>query len=243
VHLPGAGRTPSPWAVLVAVSALLLLGVATLVGVWWALSSQTRIASYRVVGELTRLELDLAAADVDIDGGGVGAVEVRRTDRFAFGHDAAERRAVRGGALQLRSRCPETVLGDCRTAYRITVPDNVTVTVRTTRGDVRVEGLRGSARVTTRSGAVSVEEFCGFLLQAASESGDVRAGLECSPDRLSLRSGSGDVSAVVPRGIYEIDAQSDSGRERVRGVSVGEGALFQIQALSGSGDVTVAAGP
>jgi hypothetical protein len=195
------------------------------------------------VGDLAGIELDVAAADVVIDGGGVTAVEVRRTERFAFGHDARERRKVTGGVLRLHSRCPDTVLGDCETAYRVTVPDNVPVTVLTTSGGVAVEGLRGSARVTTGSGPVLVEEFCGFSLRAVSESGDVRAGAECSPNRLELRSGSGDVSALVPEGRYEVDAQTDAGRRQVRGVMEAEGAPFRIQALSGTGDVLVEAGP
>ena len=47
--------------------------------------------------------------------------------------------------------------------------------------------------------------------------------------------------AVVPSGRYQIDAQSDSGSTRIRGVTPVQDAPFQIQALSTSGDVTVEA--
>ena len=47
--------------------------------------------------------------------------------------------------------------------------------------------------------------------------------------------------AVVPSGRYQIDAQSDSGTVRVRGLTNAPDAPFQIQALSTSGDVTVEA--
>jgi hypothetical protein len=227
----------------VGLSVLALLAVAVLLGAWWGLTSESRVTTYRVVGDLAGIELDLAAARVEIDGGGAAAVEVRREDRFAFGHDAKERREVVAGVLRLASRCPETVLGDCRTAYRIVVPDNVPVTVATTSGAVSVEGLRGSARVMTGSGPVVVDEFCGFALRAVSGTGDVRAGAECSPERLELRSGSGDVSATVPPDRYETDAQSDAGRRRVRGIVEADGAPFSIEALSRTGDVTVEAGP
>ena len=68
VHLRGGTWRPSPWSSLVAVSGLLLLAALGIVGTWWALSSETRITSYRVVGDLGRIELDLATADVMIDG-------------------------------------------------------------------------------------------------------------------------------------------------------------------------------
>lgn len=241
VHVPSGARGASAWSWLVGVSALALLGVVVLLAAWWGVTSESRVTSYRVVGDLSGIELDLAAADVEIDGGGTDAVEVRRTDDFAFGHDAVEQRAIIAGVLRLATRCPETVLGDCRTAYRIVVPDNVLVRVTTTTGAVRVEGLRGSARVTTDSGTVAIEEFCGTSLRAVSVAGDVHASAECSPERVELRSGSGDVSAIVPQGRYETDAQSEAGSRRVRGIFEAEGAPFSIQALSRTGDVTVEA--
>jgi hypothetical protein len=78
-------------------------------------------------------------------------------------------------------------------------------------------------------------------LRASSDSGDVRALSECSADRLELRSRAGDVRAVVPSGRYQIDAQSESGSSRIRGLTSAPDAPFQIQALSTSGDVSVEA--
>ena len=47
--------------------------------------------------------------------------------------------------------------------------------------------------------------------------------------------------AVVPSARYTIDAQSDTGEVRTRGLVPSEDAPFQIQALSTTGDVTIAA--
>ncbi len=235
-------RAASPWAWLVLASALVLLLAALGLAGWWILTSERRTTTYRVVGELAGIELDVGAARVVVDGGAAASVEVRREERFAFGHDVRERRSVRGGVLRLHARCPRTVLGDCAMAYRLAVPDNVPVAVRTTSGAVRVEGLRGSARLTTDTGSVRVDEFCGFALRAVSETGDVLASAECSPERLELRSGTGDVTARVPPGAYETDAQSDSGRRRVRGITERDGSPFRLQALSTTGDVLVEAG-
>ena len=60
---------------------------------------------------------------------------------------------------------------------------------------------------------VAVSGFCGFTLVVTSASGDVTSAADCSPDRIELRSGSGDVRAVVPGGRYRIDAHSDTGAE------------------------------
>jgi Putative adhesin len=235
---PGPARRTSPWWWLVLGSALVLVLVAAVLGAWWFASSETRVVTYRVVGTPSSIELDLGAADVDVVGG-AGVVEVRRTDEFAFGRGPEERREVSGGVLRISSGCPDTVLGTCSSAYRIAVPDNVQVTVDTGSGRVAVAGLNGSARIATGSGAIAVDAFCGFALSATSASGDVRAATDCSPDRLQLRSGSGDVRADVPAGRYQVEALSDHGTVRVRGVVVNDAAAFRIEALSASGDVIV----
>ena len=65
----------------------------------------------------------------------------------------------------------------------------------------------------------------------------------CAPERLELRSRTGDVRGVVPPGRYRIDADSDEGAPAVRGLPPADDAPFQILALSGAGDVELEAGP
>jgi Putative adhesin len=235
-----ARRRPSAWATLVAVSAVLVIGSATALGVWWLASSQRQIATYAVRGAVSSITLDLGGASATVLGSGAGrAVEVRRTDDFAFGRRADARREVDGGALRLRSRCPQTVLASCSSSYRISVPNNIPVTVRTSSGDVRFSAYRGSARIDTQTGDIDVAGYCGFALQARAETGNVQAAASCAPERLELRSRTGDVHAVVPTGRYRIDADSDGGSRRVAGLTAAEDAPFQIQALSSAGDVEV----
>jgi hypothetical protein len=243
VRLPGGARRASPWWWLVAGSALLLIVVTLVLVGWWAATRETRNARSRVIGPLSAIELDLGDAPVAITGGANGAVELRRTEQIAFGHPPKVTRSVSGGVLRLTSRCPETILGSCAVSFRVAVPDNVLVNVRTTSGRVSIAGLNGSARVATGSGDVAIAGFCGFTLVVTSASGDIGSAADCSPDRMELRSGSGDVHAVVPSGRYRVDANSDSGDERVRGLTVADDASFTVQALSGSGDVTVETAP
>jgi hypothetical protein len=233
-----ATRRVSAWWWLVAVCGAVLVAAGVVVAIWWSASRETRTTSYRVLGDLAGIRLDLGAADVEIDGGG-GAVEVRRVDRFAFGHPSRERRSVLAGRLSIVSRCPRQVLGDCRTSYRVTVPDNVAVAVLTSSGAVRLTGVRASVQVQTGSGGVAAGGFCGFSLRAISDAGDVRAAADCSTERLELRSRSGDVRAVVPAGRYRVDAASDSGSRGVRGITADDNSPYQVQALSTTGDVSV----
>ena len=225
------------------VSACVVAGSALTVVIWWLVTSETSVASYAVRGSVDGITLDLGAADVEIAGGGDRpAVEVRRTDEFAFGRRAESRRSAAGGELTISSRCPRSaVLHACSSRYRVTVPDNVRVTVRTTSGDVRFNGYRGSASVDTGSGDIFVSRFCGFALRARAQAGDINAGASCALERMELRSTTGDVRAVVPPGRYQVDAETDDGSSSVRGVTVAEDAPFQIQALSSSGDVAVEA--
>jgi putative adhesin len=225
----------------VTVCACLVAGAALTLLAWWLLSSESSVASYSVRGAVNGITLDLGAADAEIVGGGDRRdVQVRRTDEFAFGRRAESRRSASDGELLIASRCPRSaVLHVCSARYRVTVPDNVRVTIRTTSGDVRFTGYRGSASVDTASGDIDVTRFCGFALRARTQSGDVTAGASCALERLELRSRTGDVRALVPPGRYQVDATTDDGSRTVRGVAVAEDAPFQIQVLSSAGDVAV----
>ena len=238
------GGNRSTWALLVAASAGVVLLVAVTLGIWWVASREERVTSYAVRGALTAISLDLGSSDAEIVGGrDAPVVDVRRTDRYAFNRPAVARREVSDGTLRLRSRCPPSVIGSCAATYRLTVPNNIAVTVRTGSGDVRLNGFRGSARIDTRAGDVAADAYCGFVLRAQAESGDVSARASCAPERLELRTRTGRVRAVVPAGRYRIDADSDEGRRQVRGLTAADDAPFQILALSGTGDVEVEAGP
>ena len=233
-------RRPSPWAWLVAGSAAVLLAVALVLGIWWLGSRRTEIATYSVRGTVSEVMLDLAGANAVVVGGGSARqIDVRRTDEFSFGRRADAQRAVADGVLRLRSRCPATVLSTCSASYRVVVPDNVPVMVRTSSGDVRFNAYQGSASIATTTGDIDVGGYCGFRLEARAESGDVRASTSCPPERLVLRSRSGDVRAIVPAGRYRVDADTDGGTRRVAGVAAADDAPFTIQALSGTGDVDV----
>jgi Toastrack DUF4097 len=230
----------SPWGRVVAISALLVVGGAVALVVGAFASTRERIVSYPVNGSLRGVAFDLADGAITIVGGGRrDAVTVERRERYAFGHDARIHRWVQDGVFRVHSRCPAALMGRCRVSYRVTVPDNLPIEVRTDGGSVRMSAYRGSATLATGSGDIQVAGFCGFSLDARAGSGNVDARTACAPPKLSLRAISGSVTAQVPPGTYDLDAESASGTEHVRGVKATEESPFAITALSGSGDVTV----
>jgi hypothetical protein len=131
-----------------------------------------------------------------------------------------------------------TLLGPCRVSYRVVVPDNVGLEIRTTYGDVSLRGYRGSAQITSGAGGIDISGYCGNSLDARAGSGAIAVQAECAPPRMSLRTASGAIRAVMPTGRYDLDAESESD-VLVRGVIARPDAPYSVQVLSGSGAVTV----
>jgi hypothetical protein len=243
--VPGAAHL-SPWGRLVAACALVVAIAAAVLLIWSLGSTQQRKVSYTVRGAISGVSLDLGDADVEVRGGGrATGVAVRHIDRFGFGHGPAADRAIAGGTFSVRSRCPSTILHGCSVRYRVVVPDNIPLSVRTGAGSVRFRGYRGSARVRTGRGDIDISGFCGFALQARADGGgDITASTACAPPQLALRTTTGSVHALVPPGRYRVDASTSGagGTPRLRGVTADAGAPFSIQALSNSGHVTIERG-
>jgi hypothetical protein len=230
----------SPWGRVVAISALLVVGGAVALAIGAFASSQPRIVIYPVNGAVAGLTLDVGDGDVTVIGGGRrDSVAVQRSERFSFGHAPEVQGRVEGATYLVRSRCPTTLLGPCAADHRVVVPDNVALDIRTTGGHVSLRGYRGSARILTGSGAIDISGYCGNSLDARADGGDITVEAACAPPRLSLRSGSGSIHAMLPPGRYDLDAESTSGRESVRGLTPRPDAPYTVQVLSASGDVSV----
>jgi Putative adhesin len=217
-------RRITPWGLVLIGSAGTLFAAAAVLGAMWVSSTETRTVSSHLPASLGGIELHVQSGDVAIVGGSRTGVSISGSDRSVFGHGPREQRSLRGGILRITSGCPHMVVGSCSASYRIDVPNNVPISIRTEHGDIRLDGYRG------------------FVLGAASASGDVTVSTACSPERLTLRSDSGDVSATVPPGNYGIQAASSAGSTSVRGLIDDGGAPWAIQALSNTGNVSLSAG-
>ncbi|WP_084284837.1 DUF4097 family beta strand repeat-containing protein [Solirubrobacter soli] len=230
----------SPWGRVVAISALLVVGSLVALVTGGLASRERRVVSYPVTGALQSLAFDLDAGDITIVGGGKrDEVEVRRTERYAFGRVPRTAKIVSAGVFKVTSRCPTSMLARCAVAYRVVVPDNVALDIRTTSGNVTLRGYRGTAKLATSSGAIEIAGYCGNALDARAGEGAITLAAICAPPQTTLRTGSGDIAASLLAGRYDIDAESASGDEHVRGVIDDDSAPYSVQALSTSGDVTV----
>ncbi|MDA0179433.1 DUF4097 domain-containing protein [Solirubrobacter phytolaccae] len=223
-----------------AISALLVVGGAIALFVASIASTKSTQPTFEVVGAVETLTLDVDDSDVVVVGGGRrDTVEVQRTQEFAFGHAPRIEKHPAGSAFALRARCPVSLLGPCSVAFRVVVPDNVALDIRTADGDVSLRGYRGSARVSTGAGRIEIAGYCGNSLDARAGAGEIAVQAACAPPRMSLRTGSGAIRAVMPPGRYDLDAESTSGEEAVRGITARDDAPYVVQVLSASGDVAV----
>ncbi len=235
-------RLPVPlWPLLVAASLVLLVGGTAAFIAAWLLSGSARTTSYTAHGALAGVQIRVVSGDVTIVGGPQGEVSVHRTDRSTFGHGPIEWRHRVDHRLEIASTCPRMAVGACTADYHIAVPADVPVSVRADNGSVRVDGYHGSASIVTGDGSVTVAAFCGYTLRATSVRGDVSVVTSCSPERLDLRSTSGNVSATVPPGRYRIETSAGGRPARVQGLTADPRAPWEIQAVSTSGDVSVEA--
>lgn len=230
------------WQAAVAGSAAIVTLLVLATGIGWIATLETRTTTYAVSAPLTRVQLDLSSGQAVIVGTDSSTLQVRRTAEYAFGHAAREHRSLAGGVLRISSHCPKVVFSSCSASYQLAVPETMAVTVRTTDGDVRVTGYRGTAALQTGSGAVNVEAYCGFDLAARTGSGNVHIAAACAPQHLDVSTGSGDATAQVPPGRYQISASSGAGRQHVSGVIRDPHAPFTLAVHSGSGSVTIGGG-
>ena len=237
-----AVRALRGWNAAVAASAAVLVTLGLAFGIGWLATNDTRTSNFALASPPTSVDLELSSGDAQISGGSPSAVQVERIDRFAFGRSAHEQRSLSGGVLRLSSRCPHVVVGSCSSSYRLTVPDNVAVKVRSASGSVRLSGFRGNARIETRSGAITVDAFCGFGLSATSSSGNVKVTTACAAKSIDLESDTGNVSALVPPGRYDVRATARTGKLHVSGVTRSPDAPFSINLFSRSGDVSLEGG-
>jgi hypothetical protein len=230
------------WQALVGASAVVVVVAGLALGIDWLTSLHSKTTRYVVSAPLRRVVLDVASGNAVIVGTQSSTLEVRRTDRYAFGHPARERRSVSGGVLRISSRCPKIVVGSCSVSYELAVPETVTVSVHATEGSVRFTGFRGTASVRTGAGNVDVEAYCGFDFAATTGSGNVRIAAACSPAHLEVFTRSGNATALVPAGRYRVSAGSGKGQPRVSGVVRDAAAPFTIDMHSGTGKLTIGAG-
>lgn len=165
---------------------------------------------------------------------------------------------LRDGTLALTARCTLN-FGDCGARYTVAVPSGVpvlveggddgvivsglaqNVTLVTTGGSIKVDGLSGVLRLRSDDGSITAVRTRSADVRARTNSGAIRLGFDAAPPKVDAASDDGRVVATVPAGEYSVKVESKDGRARSTVKDAGPGATKKIIARSFTGNVTVSA--
>lgn len=255
-HRPWRG----PLVALAIAVTILMVGAVTLTAVlaFFARETQTVRHFDASVREITVVS---DVGDVTVRTGVPGeAARVVVNSVVAFG-DPQWSVTQTGPALALRSSCDRAFafgVDQCAVNFHVVVPPETTVSVRTSTGSVRVDGVRGDVTVRADTGDVTVRETTGAIdvrsstgsiqtqsagagpVMARTDTGDVRLRFAASPASAEASTSTGEVLVLVPDDgtVYNVDAASDIGDVRVDAPSAPNSTRL-ISAQSDTGDVRV----
>src|SRR5699024_2706871 len=102
------------------------------------------------------------SGEIRLTGGDGDEVVVDRTLRGGPLREADDTIDERGDALQVESRCQGVLpFGVCGVDYDVTVPEDTSLDVETTSGQVTVSNVHGDLEVENTSGSVDVDDHVG----------------------------------------------------------------------------------
>ncbi|MCK7626706.1 DUF4097 domain-containing protein [Streptomyces sp. RS10V-4] len=126
----------------------------------------------------------------------------------------------------------------CEVAYRVLLPRDASVDLRTSGGNITVRGASGGITAQTSGGDITVEDTTARTAKARTSGGNVEMTLGAVPDEVSGRTSGGDVTIHVPRSTYAVDAGTSGGSRKVS-VPSDEDSAHKISARTSGGDVSV----
>ena len=191
----------------------------------------------------TRLALSSFEGDISISTWNRAAV------RIEADHDDETRVDIDQGGRTLTLR-GKARYGPAEVSWRLTVPAEMALQLRSQSGDVRVEGTRGSVAVETVEGRIDVRGGTGFI-SLQSVAGDLvltdaggRINLNTVDGSITVRGARGDLRASAVDGAillddvesHNVDANTVDGEIRLSG-PIHSGGEYHL--ASHDGDVTV----
>jgi Putative adhesin len=175
-----------------------------------------------------RLVIDARSIELQVVPGGGAGIQVQR---WLSGTSAKEGNAswtLKGDTLKLTVNCSGLVL-KCGSQYKVAVPRDLSVVVRSGDGEYSLSGLSGAVVVEGGSGPVSASKITGDLkistgegevtvsdsrsrtVQVTSDLGDVKVNFAAAPQLADIKSNSGDVTVKVPTAGQHYQVSVDSG--------------------------------
>lgn len=201
----------------------------------------SRVQSFAVPEGTRELRVVSDVGDVDVRGVPDGGATGLSADKHWSFREPEARQETVGAVTTVSLECPGiATFGQCYADWTVAVPEDLKVVVRSTVGDVDLEGLTGDLVVTSSVGQVTVAASPSSL-DVTTSVGDVSAVLGEPADRVSVRTSVGDVDLTLPGGVaYDVQASSlDPADVRVE---TSPGSEHEVTVESSVGSVLVADG-
>jgi DUF4097 and DUF4098 domain-containing protein YvlB len=201
------------------------------------LLSRDSTSTERLAGTVTEVRVDSERGAVTVRAGeGDGARVTQRRKWILVGPEV--RTDLADGVLTVDVSCPALSIASCSADVDVAVPASARADLKTVRGLLSVEGLRGPVRAISEDGDVRVDAPAREVT-AASVTGRVDVRVPVVPESVTGQSETGDVTLTVPGGAYRLTVVSRVGGAAVDGVVDDRGASRSLTARTGSGDVRV----
>ena len=217
------GRNVGLGIALVIIGVLLLGG--QLVGQMIGKGGSYSLVNQDVPGN--RLELSVNSSDVEVYHWNGDTIRIEATQHGGSRGDYQVKVERNGDTINVTENSSSFFCWFCsrNVSYRISMPETAQADIRTTSGDITIEGLQGAVTLATVNGEVSADELTGGL-KVATTSGEVR--LTNIAGKLEVKTISGDVQLGDGQ-VTDATISSTSGEVNLDGV----GGPVQIDTVSG----------
>ena len=183
---------------------------------------------------LTTLDVDGSSGSINITGADTDSVHVVAEISDGLRKTGHSREVV-GNTLQLHSTCPNFGSDWCRVDYEVTVPRDMTLTVRSGDGSVDISGMSSPVDIDTDNGSVDLADLSGDV-RVSSDNGRIdavrlrsqtvtadtdngRLTLEFAepPTTVAATADNGRITIVVPNDAtaYRVETATDNGSRNV----------------------------
>lgn len=254
---PRPARRSRAWLIAGSVLLVPVLVWGVLQAVFQLAHSEETVAETVAADGITTIVVRNPTGLVEVVGDDVEEVTIRAEvshglRRTGFGHD------VDGDRLEVWGTCPLIGSSWCEVKYRIQVPTDMSVEVRSadratvrnvsgtvdariSNGSVATSGLSGPAVLHSTNGSVRVEDHRGRELDVTTTNGDLAVDFREPPDMVTARSTNGDVLVVLPPDDeirYSVTVESNNGT-RTNEVVTDPNSDREVTARTNNGDATV----
>ena len=255
-------RRRRPLARILAIVGVVLLAIAALSAVSWALRS-TDSDFVPISDAYEEVEVDVSVGEVVIEASNGDKTTLEYRTESGLWREADVSHRIEDDRLIIDADCGggwlRVPFGYCRVDVKLTVPPDVDVVASSSAGRVSATGLQGAADLESSAGRVDVHDHSGPL-QAHSSAGVVAVdGLASDdaeitssagvvevtavepPRNLVAESSAGQVRVTLPDEDYDLDADSSAGDVNIE-VATDPDSEYHVRAHSSAGDVTVTTG-